>query len=680
MRGFFFIYPMKVIGIHNGINWKRQPLVRPLILFIAGLLSAQIFSKFLLIIVTIFFALICVLLVQSQKRFLNRSIVSFIIYASFFLAGVCLYALHFCSVGDIPEFKNVTLLVKQSSEPVYKENNHEFKSQCIVEAKAIYAENLWRDISGTIKINLKNDSLTSAPGELLLLHANFKKPSNEILPGSFDFERFCMLKSIEAICTIKKHQLLPLGKIEQGFFSNTILTIRRSIISYLKSSGFDVNQLGIASALLVGYRADIESELNSAYSKAGIVHVLAVSGMHVSLVFGSVLWLLGRFLKPRNAALVGILVLWFYALLAGLSASVLRSACMFSLLAIAKLLVNSTVSSNAMAGAAFIMLCLDPQALYDPGAQLSFAAVWGIYARSSTPSILFFKNKLMRYVVDSLWVCLVAQLATLPITLWYFGSFPVYFLLANLIAVPFSTGLIYVGFIGLLLAPFGSISVPFLELLKIGIDVMNGFTRFIAGLPLSSIDFGRFALMDAFFIASIIYIVLFPIGSIRMKLFVGAIVRLIHSVAFMLASNRVDNSPDLYFFSCERMYHFVCVENSSVRLVNYGSETHHACKRVIQIELYAQAEGHELVIENQIIQNTASGGTVKFTYFSDDGLNRNSLLILPASPFLNLPLRNRFTSVYCRQFEPVNKAQFMYSSLIKRRVLPIGNLNSYKIR
>jgi hypothetical protein len=148
----------------------------------------------------------------------------------------------------------------------------------------------------------------------------------------------------------------------------------------------------------------------------------------------------------------------------------------------------------------------------------------------------------------------------------------------------------------------------------------------------------------------------------------------------MLASNRVDNSPDLYFFSCERMYHFVCVENSSVRLVNYGSETHHACKRVNQIELYAQAEGHELVIENQIIQNTASGGTVKFTYFSDDGLNRNSLLILPASPFLNLPLRNRFTSVYCRQFEPVNKAQFMYSSLIKRRVLPIGNLNSYKIR
>ena len=680
MRGFFFIYPMKIIGNHKRINWNRQPLVRPLILFIAGLLSAHFFAEYRQTILTGFLALLCILLVQSQKRFLNRSIASCVIYVAFFLAGVCLYAIHSRSDRDIPEFINCTLLVKQNSEPVCKGIGDELKSQCIVEAKAIYIENSWKEIGGNIKITLKNDSLKTLPGDLHLLHANFKSPSNEVLPGSFDFERFCRIKSIDALCTIKKSQILLLDRNEQGYFSTIILKIRRAIIAYLKSSGFDANQLGIASALLVGHRADIDPELNSAYSKAGIVHVLAVSGMHVSLVFGSVLWILARFLKPRNAALVGILVLWFYALLAGLSASVLRSACMFSLVAIAKLLVNSAVSSNAMAGAAFVMLCLDPQSLYDPGAQLSFAAVWGIYARSASPSILFFKNKFARYVVDSLWICLIAQLATLPITLWYFGTFPMYFLLANLIAVPFSTGLIYVGFISLLLAPIGFISVPFLELMKIGIDLMNRFTCFIAGLPLSSIDFGRFAFMDALFIACIIYIVLYPIGRIRMKLYAIVLARLLNTAAFILASNRVDNAPDLYFFSCERMYHFVCVENKLVRLVNYGSEMRHACPRMNQIGLYAQAEGYELAVENQVIQNTAQGGTVNFSYQCDDKRNVIPLQINPSASFLNLPVKNQFTSVYCRHFEYGNKAQLVYSSLLKRRVLPIGNLNSYKIR
>lgn len=680
MRGFFFIYPMKIIGVHKSINWNRQPLVRPLMLIIAGLLCSQFVIQNILVINICILVLTSALLVHSHKRFLNQALVSFIINSAFFLSGISLAESSICSDVGIPKFSNSTLLVKQRTEPVYKGFGDDFKSQCIVEAKAILVGNTWKDIDGNIKITLIKDSLTTLPGELLLLHGHFKKPSNEILPGSFDFERFCRIKSIDALCTINKNQLMPLGKNEQNFVFSFILKIRRAIISYLKDSGFDANQVGIASALLVGYRADIDAELNSAYSKAGIVHVLAVSGMHVSLVFGSVLWLLGRFLKPRNAVVAGIFVLWFYAFLAGLSSSVLRSACMFSLLAISKLLVKSSITSNAMAGAALLMLISDPQILYDPGAQLSFAAVWGIYARSTTPSILFFKCKLVRYVIDSLWICMVAQLATLPITLWYFGSFPVYFLLANLLAVPFSTGLIYLGFISLILFPLGFVSVPLLELMKVGIDVLNYFTLFVSSLPLSSIDFGRLAFIDVLFAGCVVYTILFPTGSVLKKVYAIGFARIIYALIIILYNSRSDKGPDLYFFSCEQTYHFVYEKNSSLRLINIGTEQSHTCNRTNRIIQYAQAEGHNVEIENHTEHNTEFGGNVCIKYVLDGRIKTLALQINPSETLVNWASTDKFSPIYCRQLKFGQKAQFIYTTLFRRRVLPIGILNSYKIR
>jgi ComEC/Rec2-related protein len=680
MRGFFFIYPMKINGIHRGITWNRQPLVRPLILFISGLLCADFLADYASFLEYVLLVLLSILFAQSHLQFLNKTLVSCTLYASFFLLGVFVNASPCPSGSDIPEFKNYTLIIKQCSEAVYKGSGDELKSQFTAEAKSILIDKTWQAVDGIIKFTLKNDSLTSIPGDLLLVHANFKKPTTEILPGSFDSERFCRIKSIDALCTLNKYQLIPLAKNEQHFVFAFILNLRRAIIRYLKTSGFDSNQVGIASALLVGYRADIDAELNNAYSKAGIIHVLAVSGMHVSLVFGSVLWLLGRFLKPRNAAIAGILVLWFYALLAGLSASVLRSACMFSLLAISKLLVKSAITSNAMAGAAFIMLIVDPQTLYDPGAQLSFAAVWGIYARATPPPILFFKRKFIRYVIDSLWICMVAQLATLPITFWYFGSFPVYFLLANLVAVPFSTGLIYLGFISLILFPLGFVSQQLLELMKIGIDILNYFTLQIAGLPLSSIDFGRFTFIEVLFSGCIIYTMLFPMGSLIKKVYAIGIARLIYSATIILTSIRIDKGPDLYFFSCERTYHFVSVGTRSVRLINIGSEQCHTCNRTNGIKQFAQKEGRDLKIENHTIHNLEDGGKASITYIFDNTVHTLTLQIYSTCNLANLPSTDKSSHAYCRQFNSSQKIPFLYSAILRRRVLPIGFLNSYKIR
>lgn len=671
---------MKTNGFHRGINWNKQPLVRPLILCIAGILCAHFFSDFDYLCKALLFLFLSALFVQCHVRFLNNTLVACLLYFSFYLLGVSLPASLRNSKTTFPEFKNYTLLVKQSSEVVCKRSGNEFKSQFTAEAKSILVDNKWLPIDGMVKFTLKNDSLGTLPGALLMVHSNFWKPANEILPGSFDFERFSRIKSIDALCTINKNQVMSLGKNEQSFVISFIHSIRCAIIRYLKASGFDANQLGIASALLVGYRADIDAELNTAYSKAGIVHVLAVSGMHVSLVFGSVLWLLSRFLKPRTAAVAGILVLWFYALLAGLSPSVMRSACMFSLMAISKLFVKSAVSSNAMAGAAFIMLFGDPQTLYDPGAQLSFAAVWGIYARSTTPSFLYFKNKIIRYVIDSLWVCLVAQLATLPITLWYFGSFPVYFLLANLLAVPFSTGLIYIGFFGLMLFPIDFISAPILEVMKIGIDALNYFTRHIAGLPLSSIEFGRIMFLDALFIGCIIYTVLFPIGSIPKKLYAVVVARLVCSSIFVLTNIKIDKGPNLYFFSCEQTYHFVCVGNMSIQISNIGRGKCHSCKRLNTIKQYAQQEGCDVKIEDRFIKNPENGGKADIRYKFNGKINSLAIHIYPSTTLVNeFPAYNS-SHLFCRQFKSGQIITSVYSALFRKRVSRISFINSYKIR
>jgi ComEC/Rec2-related protein len=261
---------------------------------------------------------------------------------------------------------------------------------------------------------------------------------------------------------------------------------RNKLINSFFEYGLRDDELAIASALLLGARTDISEDLNDAYSQSGITHILAVSGMHVGLVFTAMGFFFKRIRNKYIVCFLSIAFLWSYACLTGLSASVTRAAWMFSFIACGNLFRSGHQKWNSIAASALLMLVLDPYIWLDAGFQLSFAAVWGIVSLGKMPEKFHRLPIWLKLPAEAAWVSCVAQLFTLPVSLLIFGKFPVYFLLANLITVPLSTILTYWGILTIIVLPFPSIAFLFCKILGFGIQAMNLVASEISNLPFST--------------------------------------------------------------------------------------------------------------------------------------------------------------------------------------------------
>jgi len=284
-------------------------------------------------------------------------------------------------------------------------------------------------------------------------------------PGGFDFKQYAATQQIfhQVYLTKKDYRIInqnPLsitGSLLQKAKDYVLSTLHQ----YIKNN----RERGVAEALLIGYKAHLDKTLMNAYSNTGVIHIIAISGLHLGMIYSLLLLLfkpIMRFKKLRWIRTGAILVfLWGFSLLTGAGASVLRAAVMFSFLLLGEQQNRPHHQLNSLAGSAFCLLIFKPAFLWDIGFQLSYAAVLGIlfFARPIEKS-LYLKNKFLQMSWQMCSITLAAQMLTLPLLLYYFHSFPNLFLIANWIAVPVS-GLILYMLIGLLLvAPFSFIAIP----------------------------------------------------------------------------------------------------------------------------------------------------------------------------------------------------------------------------
>ena len=211
-------------------------------------------------------------------------------------------------------------------------------------------------------------------------------------------------------------------------------TLRMKLLERMQAGSLEHRSRGVAEAMTLGWRGDLEPDLQAQFRDAGIMHLLCVSGLHVGLLAAMVGWLLVWLGKERRGRIVRgavqLSVIWTFALLTGLSPATVRAGLMFSLFVINNMLGRRTASLNLLAAAAIVMLMADPMLLFDTGWQLSFSAVAGILM--ARPAIALHRNILWQAAL----VSLAATLATLPITLGTFHQFQPYFLIANIVIVP----------------------------------------------------------------------------------------------------------------------------------------------------------------------------------------------------------------------------------------------------
>jgi competence protein ComEC len=269
----------------------------------------------------------------------------------------------------------------------------------------------------------------------------------------------------------------------------------RSYLLAILQKHLEGNELSLAQALILGVKSDLPDEMRSAYATAGAMHVLAVSGLHVGIIYLILFYLLTPL---RNDArkrwlftVICLTSIWIYALITGLSPSVSRAAIMFSLFSIGQSIIRKSDPYNIVFLAAFILLTINPLQIFSLSFQLSFAAVLGIIICYKPICNLWMPAKKWKaYFYGILVASVAATLFTLPLGLFYFRQFPVYFLLTNIVVVPAAFILLSTGILFLILSHFSWIAALSAKIFSGLLWLCNEYVFLIHDLPFSAIMAG----------------------------------------------------------------------------------------------------------------------------------------------------------------------------------------------
>lgn len=326
------------------------------------------------------------------------------------------------------------------------------------------------------------------PGQLVFVEKSPETIPAPSGPNEFDYSAFLEKKGILNRQFIDK-ELTVLDSAGAGSPVFWMEYIRESLSGLIREKVPDLKNQKIALALFLGQKQFLDRDTKKAYSEAGVMHVLAVSGLHIGILVGVLLLLIKPLRlggKQRKTFLLGVVtVIWMYAFLTGLSPSVVRASVMFSLITLGQIRERKPSIYNVLAFSAMLMIVIDPEVIFEIGFQLSYLAVLGIVVIQ--PLILRWwlpPNMFLEYCWQLLTVSVAAQLATFPLSVWYFHSFPSYFLIANLLIIPLTFLLMQIGIPFLILSWIPVLSDVLgwiLNLLLMVQDWLLGLIRLLPG-------------------------------------------------------------------------------------------------------------------------------------------------------------------------------------------------------
>lgn len=349
----------------------------------------------------------------------------------------------------------------------------------------------WVISSGEVVIYHQSDTLLT-PGRLLWVPGFPQKISEPTNPDEFDYKNFMLVQGVGHRHFLGKH-FEQLGEVSETPIESFFVSLRIQIMQRIESVFKDKYAAQIAKALLLGQKRDLERDLSEAYATAGAMHVLAVSGLHVGIIYGFFfLWIKPYRLRIGKRVLylsAVILLIWAYALLTGMSPSVMRAATMFSLMGLAQMKSRNPSIFNAIALSAFLLLVYNPMLIFAVGFQLSYVALLGILLiQPILVKIWLPKNRVLEYIWQISTVNIAAQLATFPLSAYYFHIFPVYFLISNLIAIPGAFLIMTFGLPFMILSKWEAVSEPFAIFTEWIIRIVNTLILSIQSLPSARIS------------------------------------------------------------------------------------------------------------------------------------------------------------------------------------------------
>lgn len=465
-----FVFPL-ILGIILKINLPPTTinLLYPFVFFFIVITTLQVF--------------------KIPNRFIGNRIWSILIFLALFNLGALLVQKKELKLF---QFKNqeYSIVATVIENPVEKEKS----VKTTLKINSIKDSVAWINPKSKVLVYFEKDSLTKAIklGDKIYTKSYINEIKHSGNPFAFNYKEYLRYKDIHYQIYIKKDRF---KRIDSNCGSQIILfsnNLRQKLLSIYQNNQITGNEFAVLSALSLGYKTELTPELKESFSTSGAMHVLAVSGLHVGIIFIILTKLLFFLNRNKHTKLVQsfivITVLLFYATITGLSSSVIRATIMFSFICIGKTFTRQVNIYNSISASAFIMLLYNPYTLMDVGFQLSYLAVISIvFFQPKIYSLFTPKHKLTDYIWQLVSVAIAAQIGTFPITIHYFEQFPVYFILSNILIIPIVSIIIY-GAILLFIFSFSfMLSALIAKALNWVTWLLNTNVEFIEQLPFSKI-------------------------------------------------------------------------------------------------------------------------------------------------------------------------------------------------
>ncbi|MFP4525051.1 MAG: ComEC/Rec2 family competence protein [Bacteroidales bacterium] len=474
-------------------EFRRSPFIKIVIAFIVGIVVQQYFKfdwEFLKIFFCVNLLLIILFkLLPLKFQFIGEKYLNLLYFLLIITLGSAILKYRTQKIPTLNKKSQQYLAVVQDI-PIEKENSTEM----ILLVKAKQNNNDWIQQNAKVLTYIEKDSKSSNlnPGDNIIFESNISNITNYGNPKEFNYKQFLAAHSIyhQAYIPADKWEKIKPKTNSLNSVRSISNSYRHQLIKAIETQVKEQDQLAVASALVLGYKDYLTQDIKNSFSASGASHILAVSGLHVGIIYLLLHYVLFFMEKRQSTKILKTLLIVFlligYAFLTGLSASVARATLMFTLIAIARITGRDSSIYNTLAFSAFILLFINPLLLFSLSFRLSYLAVL---------SIVFFQpriyNNIKVYgISDKLWqwltVAIAAQIGTAPLVIHYFNQFPTYFWLTNFIAIPAATIIVITGILFFLLYPLAeNIAEIFGWLLQNTIDALNKLLEIISNLPFS---------------------------------------------------------------------------------------------------------------------------------------------------------------------------------------------------
>ncbi|MDX6181318.1 ComEC/Rec2 family competence protein [Flavobacterium sp. Fl-77] len=451
--------------------------------------------------------------------------------------------------------------------------------------------------SGRIILNIQKDSTTNELqiGNIIQIQTTLHAHSFPKNPNQFDYGRYLIDKQIYAQIYSEKSAIKISKTLQKDIWYYTS-QLHSRIIHNLEKNHFSTPEMNVALALILGQRQEIASDIIQDYQFSGATHILSVSGLHVGFIMLFITFILKPIPNNRKGSLLKLIAiigsLIVFAVVSGLSPSVLRSVVMFSFLAIGNHLRRNGNLYHTLLVSLFLILLFEPYFLFDVGFQLSYLALFFIlWLQPLLKQFWKPKNKISDYIWNVLTVSIAAQIGTLPLCLYYFHQFPGLFFITNLVISPFLSFIMLVGIVVVLLAVINANPLFLITIFEKSIYCLNQIIHFIA-----SFDF--FVIRNIHFNLSyliIFYILIF--ASIlwlkqptytKLSMVLSTVIAL--QIAFIHTKKKIDQTEEIIVYN---------IKNKTLISKRNGHEI-----TLFASDYFSKKESQDKILSSYLIENS----------------------------------------------------------------------------